>query len=188
LAKIIEYPRVLETLTREGFVSLYYNSGAFGFANGERVEIVGWVGPDDPSIRDEMRAHVRQVAEPYPHSLARGVRTAWEKLLPGKPWLMPKSHWAYELDFGNSDWLVDALADVGVDATALQPLANGAAIEFEFALELERFLTTLFEHLHGSDFMLAVPGHQLLCTLHHHQQIWWQTTDAQIAKALRELV
>jgi hypothetical protein len=187
VAKVIEYARVLETLTRAGFTSLYYNSGAFGFADADRVEIVGWMGPDDPSVRDEMRQHVRRVGEPYARSLSRQVRGAWEKLLLGKAWLMPKSHWAYELDFGNRDWLPDALKLVGVDAGILQPLTNAAAIEFERSTgeQLEEFLRTLFERLHGSDFMLAFPGDPALCTLHHHQQVWWQTTDVEAAKALR---
>ena len=176
-------------MTREGFVSLYYNSGAFGFADADQVQIVGWIGPDDPSIRDEMRGHVRRVGEPYAQTLARGVRSAWEKLLPVKAWLMPKSHWAYELDFGNRDWLPEALKRVEIDAGALQPLTNAAAIEFRYSEggQFEEFLTTLFERLHGSDFMLAYPGHPVVCSLHHHQQVWWQTTVLDLAESLREM-
>ena len=176
-------------MTRDGFVSLYYNSGAFGFPPDQIVHIVGWVGPEDPSIREDMRRHIQRVAEPYPQTLAKQVRTAWEELLPGNAWLMPKSHWAYELDFGNRDWLGDALAEVGVDAAALQPLTNGAAIEFDSndGEALEGFLATLFQHLHGSDFLIAFPGRGALCTLHHHQQAWWQTTRSEIAENLRRV-
>jgi hypothetical protein len=181
---------VLERLLHEGFRSLYYNSGAFGFAADATVHLLGWLGPPDQSIHDEMRPLTRAVAEPFAENLARLVRSAWERILPGELWLMPKSHWAYELDFGNRDWLGDALRKLGVDPAKLQPLTNAAAIEFATGEEesFEQFAQTLFTHLRGSDFMIVFSGRATVCTLHHHQQAWWQTTDDEVLKRLRELV
>jgi hypothetical protein len=189
LANVVEYATVLARMTGEGFESLYFNSGAFGFRQSERVEIVGWMGPDDPSVRAEMKSHIRRVNEPYAESLASAVRQAWLQLLLGNLWLMPKSHWAYELDFGNRDWLGGALAELGIDSGTLQPLANGAAVQFDpgEADVLQTFLTTLFSKLHGSDFAIAFPGRGTLCTLHHHQQAWWQTNRIDLAERLRQM-
>jgi hypothetical protein len=183
VAEVIDYAIVLERMKQEGFESLYFNSGAFGFSRDPKVEIVGWVGSEDPSIRDPMRRHIRQAPPPYPETLARAVR---DNAPATTVWFMPKSHWAYELDFGNRDWLPDALHDAGIEATALQPLTNAAAIQFSDVSELQAFLVALFSHLHGSDFMLAWPEQHTLCTLHHHQQAWWQTSDPGLAERLRQ--
>ena len=42
--------------------------------------------------------------------------------------------------------------------------------------------------LSGSDFMIAFPGRPALCTLHHHKQLWWSSTDAKIMQAVEEIV
>ena len=180
MPRIIDYSIVLERMTQEGFVSLYYNSGAFGFPPGVTPKIVGLVGPDDPSIREALRPSIVQVSPPYQSNLARTLKETWQKELPGTLWLMPKSHWAYELDFGNREWLPEALASIGIDPTTLQKLTNATAIEFDVdeSDALARFTESLFTHLQGSDFSAAFPGRQAICTLHHHKQIWWQTTQA----------
>src|SRR5439155_11912531 len=55
MPRVIDYPIVLEQLTAAGFVSLYHNAGAFGFAADAHVHAIGWVGVDDPTIRDAAR-------------------------------------------------------------------------------------------------------------------------------------
>jgi hypothetical protein len=40
--------------------------------------------------------------------------------------------------------------------------------------------------LTASDFAIAFPRRAVLCTLHHHKQLWWQTTDTGLADALRK--
>ena len=44
----------------------------------------------------------------------------------------------------------------------------------------------LLEMLISSDFMIAFPKRDTLCTLHHHKQLWWTTRDATIADALQK--
>jgi hypothetical protein len=39
-------------------------------------------------------------------------------------------------------------------------------------------------NLAGSDFALAFPGRPVICTVHHHKQLWWTTTDPEIHKTL----
>jgi hypothetical protein len=183
---IIQYPRVLERLTGQGLFSLYYNSGAFGFPRDIKTHIVGWIGPEDPSIREAMRPLLHQVPPPYPQSLAQNIITAWRQI-GSTTWLMPKSHWAYELDFGNADWLPALLRELQLDPSSLAKLTNAAAIEFALdEQELVRdSLESIFTNLRGSDFALVFPGHPVVCTLHHHQQVWWETTDEGLEKMLR---
>ena len=45
---------------------------------------------------------------------------------------------------------------------------------------------TSFSQLRFSDFLLAFPDRPALCTVHHHEQVWWQTTYEALARALRE--
>jgi hypothetical protein len=49
---------------------------------------------------------------------------------------------------------------------------------------MESLVSQLLTHLRTSDFMLAFPGGPVLCTVHHHKQLWWQTTDAGLHEAL----
>jgi hypothetical protein len=177
---IIDFDRVLQRMHAEGFRSLYHNSGAFGFPRGADVRYAGWVGPDDPSIRAEMRQHLRSIALPYETNLARAAADMWTTHLTGPAWVMPMSHWSYELDFGSRDWMPAALNAAGVDGDELSSRANGAALEFQAAdrAAFETLVAQLLTHLRTSDFMLAFPGRPALCTVHHHKQLWWQTTDA----------
>jgi len=41
--------------------------------------------------------------------------------------------------------------------------------------------------LSSSDFMIAFPGSPALCTLHHHKQLWWTSTDEKILAAAEDL-
>ncbi len=184
MPRIIEYNVVQERMKEAGFVSLYHNSGAFGFAAGHATAC-GWIGPDDPTIRDAARLRMRQFPPPYGESLAAALGRALPHL-PGDAWLMPKSHWHYELHFGNKELLESLLPVIGIDPELLRELNNGSAIEFstdERAL-LQRAVGVLMDGLIGSDFLIAFPDAQTVCTIHHHKQLWWQTTDASIATAV----
>jgi hypothetical protein len=186
---IVDYARVMQQMRDQGFQSLYYNSGAFGFAPGVVTESVGWVGPEDPSLRPEARALARQVPAPYGRELTTRVVRALRDMFPGKVWVMPKSHWAYEIDFGGRDWLPALLEHAGVDAGLLQKRTNASAIEFSLH-EIDAFshlVEGLLRMLLGSDFALAFPGHPVVCTLHHHKQVWWTSTDRGLIQALGQL-
>ena len=171
-------------------MSLYHNSGAWGFAEGTSTHHVGWVGPDDNTIRPEARPLMRHVPPPFERNLAELAAVAWEQYLPGPVWVMPKSHWAYELDFGSREWMPAALAAAGIDAAALAHRNDGSAVEFEvgeragFAGLVEALLAKLM----GSDFALAFPGRAALCTVHHHKQLWWTMSDASVVQSLDRLV
>lgn len=180
---IIDYAVVLQQMRDDGFVSLYHNSGAFGFPPGVETHIAGWITAEDPTIRPWIRAHATLMTDPVPPLLL-----AWRDILTGQLWLMPKSHWAYELDFGNRDWLIPALAGIGVDSTQLHaPNASAIAFEPAEAPAFERFANTLLTNLKGSDFALAFPARPVLCTVHHHRQIWWQTRDPRVHERLRTI-
>jgi hypothetical protein len=189
MATIVDYSIVTQRMTAAGFRSLYYNSGAFGFEQGVEAEIIGWIGPEDSSIRDHAREWTYPVPEPFAPNLARLLCVAWCKSLPGDLWLMPKSHWAYELDFGNREWLPEVLTAVSINPADLQKLTNAAAIQFTptDTEELEYFTRALLDKLQGSDFAAVFPAHGTVATLHHHTQIWWQTRIPSIALDLRTL-
>ena len=187
---LIDYPVVLAALTGTGFESLYYNSGAFGFPRAVSPRYVGWVGPDDPTLRPAALPLVRRVAPPFAPTLAALAVRAWESLLPGPAWLMPRNHWAFELDHGNGDWMPAVLKGIGIDPGALSGRSDGSAVEFQLeeAALLTPALEQLLTRLWGSDFALAWPGRPALCTVHHHTQLWWSTTDPAIAAGLDALV
>ncbi len=170
----------------DGFRSLYHNSGAFGFPRGADVKYAGWEGPADASIRAEARGYLRQIAPPYEANLSRGAGQVWMDHLSSPAWVMPMSHWSYELDFGSREWMPAALNAVGVDGNELLTRANGAALEFQVdeRAPFESLLSQLLSNLRTSDFTLAFPGQPALCTVHHHKQLWWQTTDAALHAAL----
>ena len=186
---IVDYAQVLDQMRAQGLRSLYFNSGAFGFSDGTSTDSVGWVGPDDPTMRPNARAAARTVPPPHPQRLTQLLVRAWQTYLPGKVWLMPKSHWAYELDFGSRDWMPALLEHAGVDAGLLQSRTDGAAIEFAL-LETGPFSHVaegLLRMLLGSDFALAFPGRPVVCTLHHHKQVWWTSSDHQLIDVLRRM-
>lgn len=191
MARIVEYETVAGTLSGQGLKSLYFNSGSFGFPPGDAARTVAWIGAPDPTIRAEAAGLTRQVPAPIEGNLTRLTVRAWGELLPGALWLTPRSHWAYELDFGSRDWMPAVLAGVGVDSAALAPLTNGAAIEF--APDEDRAFATLLEALlarlsGSSDFQLSWPGRPAVCTVHHHKQLWWTTSDEAVYAGLEALV
>src|SRR3954470_19471633 len=143
-------------MREQRFKSLYYNSGAFGFSPDVQPQIVGWLGPPDSTLRDSAAAMAISVAEPDEENLARLLIRAWQEYLPGRAWVMPMSHWSYELDFGSRDWMPATLEGIGVDPGLLMTRNNAAAIEFaaDEHVALERFVTRLLQMLTQSDFAL----------------------------------
>ena len=186
MPRVIDYPDVQSRLLAAGVVCLYHNSGAWGFPPDAAAHVVGWIGPDDPTIRDAARPFIRQVPQPYAPTLACMLEQTWTNHFSGEAWLCPKSHWHYELHFGNRELLEPLLTTLGIDPSTLRDRNTGDAIAFAtdephlLRDAAERLLTGL----RGSDFLLAFPDHQTVCTIHHHQQIWWQTTDPAIAEKL----
>ncbi|QOV88567.1 hypothetical protein [Humisphaera borealis] len=190
MPRIIDYPIVARQMSDQGLVCLYPNSGAFGYAKETPVHAVGWVAGDDPTIRPAARALTTVVAPPAEATLARLAATAWHDLLPGPVWVLPKAHWAYELDFGSAAWMPGLLQNVGLDDTALSPRHDGTAIEFTVD-ETPAFVTLvegLLTHLLGSDFQLCFPARDVVCTVHHHKQLWWMSRDEGIVDRLKKLV
>jgi hypothetical protein len=187
---IVAYPVVLEQLLAQGLKCHYHNSGAFGFAADQATISRGWIGPEDGSIRESARAFVRQIEPPFAQRLASLLRRAHETLLAGPVWVMPKSHWAFELEYGNRSWMPDLLAEIGVNSAKLAGLNNAAAIAFSAEEEdaLGAFVERLLSNLKSSDFMLVFPGRQTICTIHSHVQLWWTTADATVAAGLDDLV
>lgn len=180
---IIDYPTVLATMTAAKFRCNYPFSGSFSIPSGK---IRGWIGPTDPTIRAEMQALTRPVAEPYITNLTEAAIRAWHIALPGIAWIMPASHWHFELHDGSRDWLPRTLADIGVDAKQLENRADGSAIQFaagEIA-EFTSFLTMLLANLKVSDFSIAFPGHSALCMVHHHKQLWWMSGDESLLRQI----
>ena len=179
MPRIVNYDEVTEQTQALGLHSLYHNSGAFGFPETASVKHVGWAGPPDASIRPAALEFVRHVPPPYELNLATLAACAWRDRLPGPAWVLPKSHWAFELDFGSAAWMPAALRSVGVDPKLLQGRNDGSAIEFLPTEEtpFTAFVQRLLTDLSGSDFAILFPARAALCTLHHHKQIWWTTTD-----------
>jgi hypothetical protein len=194
MPRIIDYPEVLRRLTcDEGLVSLYHNGGAFGFSRETPTHTVGWIGPPDPTIRPAALEFAQTIPPPHAPNLASLLIRAWrEHLAPAEAWVVPMSHWSFELDFASHTWLPDVLREIGVDPAALQPLNNAAAIAFTNeegeTTALDRLARALLENLKASDFAIAFPGRPVVCTLHHHRQLWWVTSEEPLAISLRDLV
>jgi hypothetical protein len=136
-------------------------------------------------------ALTRRVAEPYVATLAAVCTRMWTEGLGGGAftWVMPKSHWAYELMFGSAEWMPQLLRETGVSPEDLGGRHDASALQFSRGEEaqFERFLAALLGNLFGSDFLLAWPGYPLVCTVHHHKQLWW-TADPDVLRALDVLV
>jgi hypothetical protein len=187
--RIIEYDDVLSRMLAQRMRCQYFNSGAFGFDPDVTMHFAGWIGADDPTIRPAALERAQKIPPPIEPNLARMATSAWQEFLPGIPaWIMPKSSWAYELDFGSKAWLPGALNLAGIDSRLLEGRTNAPAIEFspEEAGLLTPLLQTLLQNLFGSDFALAFPGRPVTCTVHHHKQLWWMSSEAEfIAKIER---
>ena len=179
MPRIIEYPFALQHFQNQGLVCNYFNGGAFGFARGLDVHILGWIAADDPTIRPQLRPHIRLVTPPVEENMARAASAVWQKECPGPAWIMPLSHWAFELDFGSKNWLPNLIESVGVESKSLASRSDASPIEFDQDehFQLLEFVRVLLENLTASDFMLAFPSHPLLCTIHHHKQLWWTSSD-----------
>src|SRR5206468_5378736 len=78
---IVDYADVLERLTNQGLVSLYHNSGAFGFPAVAKTQAVGWTGPDDPTLRPAARELAVQIPPPYESNLAALLVRFWREQL-----------------------------------------------------------------------------------------------------------
>jgi len=170
-------------MTAQGFVSLYFNSGAFGFPPDAVTQSVGWIGLDDSTIRPAARSLTRKVDPPVEQTLARLGTLTWLGQLPGSIWVTPKSHWAYELDFGSHLWMPEALRSAGLVAEQVADLSerhDGAALEFgpDESEGLQSLLLALLTNLFGSDFLLSFPGRPAVCSVHHHKQLWWTSSNA----------
>jgi hypothetical protein len=186
--RIIDYADVLERLTNQGLVSLYHNSGAFGFPAVAKTQAVGWTGADDPTLRPEALKIAVQIPPPYESNLAAALVRFWrEQFADAVAWVMPMSHWSYELDFGSAAWMPQMLREIGLDQDVLRPRNNGSAIEFQSREQemLQACVRSLLTSLSMSDFAVTFPGKPVVCTVHHHKQLWWVTTDARLAKVLR---
>ena len=186
---IVDYELVLDRLRKQGLVCNYYNSGAFGFPREAGAQTVAWVGPPDETIRAEAKPLTRQVPEPFEPNLSALAVRAWQQHLRGTVWVMPMSHWAYELDFGSHEWMPPLLETVGVDPKDLRERNNASAIEFapEDPASFRLFLQGLLTHLASSDFLLAFPDRPVVCMVHHHKQLWWTTTDPSLLASLDHL-
>lgn len=188
MPRIIEYTIVEQHLRGLGLRCVYHNSGAFAFGDDAGARSVGWIGPDDPTLRPEARPLALQAPPPYESNLCDMFIRTWRQHIRSPIWVMPASHWAYELEFGSAEWLPQALRDVGVDPELLRPLNTADAIEFseDEPAQLALLVRRLLEMLHASDFTIALPQRPVICRLHHHKQLWWTTTDSILLKALRQ--
>ncbi len=177
-------------MTSDGFRSLYHNSGAFGFPTGRETFARGWIGPADSTIRPEALAFVRSIPAPLEQNLAALATRVWIDALGGVAWVMPKSHWSYELDFGSKAWMPRLLDDIGIDSRLLIVRNNAAALEFspDEAESFSRLLEGLLQYLMGSDFSIAWPGRDILATVHHHKQLWWITSSVDLVQRLDGMV
>lgn len=189
MPRVVDYDEVLSRLTAEGFDSLYPRSGAFGVPHPDKAVSIGWLLTHDPTLR-EMALPLAHYVEPATiESLIERFTTAWISFLPGPIWLMPKSHWAYELQFGSAAWLPEALAAAGVNAASLADRADGSAVEFQSgeSQSASLLLATLLANLSASDFLAAFPSRASVCTIHSHRQLWWTTSDFSVASRLASL-
>ena len=189
MPRIVGYTEVLDATRALQLRSLYYNSGAFGFEDGIDAKSVGWICAEDSSLRPEARQLARLVPGPAELTLPRLLTRAIAKHLPAPVWVMPKSHWAFELDCGRRAWMAHALQEIGIDPRVLEPLATGDAIEFDAGevLQFAAFTSQLLINLTASDFALGFPGRPVVCTLHHHKQVWWTTNDLKLLHSLEQL-
>jgi hypothetical protein len=189
MAAIVDYSLVLSRMLSQGMQSLYHNSGAFGFSPEMKTHSCGWIGPADPTVRPEAARLIRSVPPPHEVNLTNLLLKLWRDRFGGPLWVMPRSHWSYELQFGSRGWMPDLLRQVGVDPTSLIERNNAAALEFDGAESVPAalLLERLLEKLRGSDFALVFPDHPVLCTLHHHKQLWWVTTDVELAAQIEAM-
>lgn len=186
MPQIIEYERVLRRLMIEGLQCNYPNGGSFGWPKAMKTEARGWIGLPDPTIRVGAEVLIRSVGELVVDRLTEMTVRAWTSIFPGEVWVMPSSHWSFELDHGSKDWLPGLLTEIGIDPILLAARTNGAAIEFlpEEQDPFAKLLHGLLNGLSGSDFTLAFPGRDIIGLIHHHKQLWWVSTSLQLIGGL----
>jgi hypothetical protein len=184
MPRMIDYSQVLAHLTADGLECHYFNGGAFGFPSGAIIR--GWIESPDPTIKPQMRDNLRIVTSADQSKLAT---QAWLDLLPGVAWIMPGSHWSFELNDGSRTWLPQLLHEIGIDPQVLIGLTSAAALEFTPTEQplFEMTLRTLLQNLTASDFSLAFPARKTVCTIHHHHQLWWTTRDPEVISGLDRL-
>jgi hypothetical protein len=195
MARIIDYDKAASDLQSAGMVCSYFRSGAFGFGDHQPVMMRGWIGPADSSIRPAMRSLTGLVGPPYEENLAALLIRAWLEVLVqvrrgmAPMWVMPGSHWAFEMD-ANGAWLGEMLAEIGIDRALLEKRTDGSAIEFALteSLAAGRFVCGLLQNLKSSDFFIAFGRHPVVCMLHHHKQLWWSSTERPVIDGLDRLV
>jgi len=182
---VIDYATVTTATNRLGLQCVYHNSGSFGFVENNTVKIVGWLGPADATVRPGLGTLIH-APPPYPQTLAAKITQVWQIILSGPAWVLPKSHWAHDLDPAYGHWLDDTLSAIGINPAPLRPLANAAAIEFSSneSAAFIRLVEALLLNLKSTDYAVIFPEHPHLVTLHHHQQVWWQTADESLVKIL----
>ncbi len=187
---VIDYPTVLHQLTGDGLRCLYHNSGAFGFPADAAAHSRGWMGPLDSSIRESARPMVRQIPPPFETNLSNLFIIAWKETSPGPVWILPRSHWAYELQFGSQAWMPAALERIGIDPAMLTDFNNGSALEFAAGERelLRSFVCELLTRLVGSDFQAVFACRKTVCTIHSRGQLWWTTIDPVVLDRLDVLV
>ncbi len=79
----------------------------------------------------------------------------------------------------------EALRSAGLGAEQVADLSqrhDGSALEFAPGENqgFQSLLLALLTNLFGSDFLLSFPDRPVVCTVHHHKQLWWTTSDAEI--------
>lgn len=187
---IIDYQSVLDRLQADGLVCHYPNGGAFGFPPETATQVRGWIGPPDSTIRPAIRPLVRRISEPFPANLAELACRAWQLYLPGSAWVMPGSHWSFELTHGSRAWIHKLFRQIDISPDLLATRTNAAAIEFSRAEspKFQIFIEGLLAALSGSDFSMCFPGHPTVCTIHHHKQLWWVTSEPDVLQGLDTLV
>jgi len=62
-----------------------------------------------------------------------------------------------------------------------------SGLEVTWTTTPTRWSSNFFQNLFGSDFLLTWPGRPTVCTLHHHKQLWWTSTDVDLMAALEHL-
>lgn len=175
MAAIVDYAIVLQTLTAQGLKCLHYNGGVFGFLQDTPVRHVGWLTGDDPTLTAVARASAHLVSPPTSSTLSRGLIETWTSNLAGPLWILPGSHWAYELTYGGQKKLADLLNRLSIAPDSLSNRTTADAIAFELS-DIEpamAFCTHLLDLLNVTDFTAIWPQSRVTALLHHHRQIWW---------------
>ncbi len=177
MASVVAYDRAMAELLSRGMVCLYFNSGSFGFEESREVVHAGWLIGDDASLTPRARDAARVIDPPETRRLAQLAGALWRRV-GGPAWLMPGSHWAYELDFATPD-LAGVLEAAGIAPRELD-VHDGRPVQFDphEAESFEAVVSWLLDSGTTSDYRLALlgPGGVTVSgIIHHHRQLWWTT-------------